>query len=247
MSKKKVYVIYSSDEIKIVDTWDECKALTNGVKGKSFKSFVKSDELEIALWLLEKIVKETEEKRIVMENLVKSLLNLNNNELQSVYDSLGNNTNKNDHEELKEYLNKIGEKNYIAYVDGSYKDETKEYSCGLCVVYNNKIVYEYSNKYNDKNGMRQINGELKSALFACNFAIKNNIKNLYIAYDYEGIEKFATLKWKPKSLDIDFYVNAMQKNMRVLNINFIKIPAHKNFTFNEKADELSKQVLGIKK
>lgn len=248
MAKNKIYAIYSQKELNIVQTWDECKILTNGVKGKSFKSFSNCEKKELSLWFLEKILKENENIKIERKNELKKLLNLKDNDLEILYKELNSFNNKNnDLEELKLYLEKIGKNNYVAYVDGSYKKETQEYSYGICIVYKDKIVFEDSKKYFDKNGMRQINGELKSTLLACNFAIKNNIKKLYIAYDYQGIESFATGEYKTKNSNIQFYIDTMQRYMKILHIEFVKIPSHKNVLYNERADELSKKVLGINK
>lgn len=243
----KVYLIYSQNQIDIVSTWDECKALTHGIKGKLFKSFSEKEKREMALWLLEKAFKEKEDIKVEREKEIQDKLNLSDIEIKEIYSSLGDSHYKKDFKELQDYLDKIEKDNYVAYVDGSYNINTKEYSYGLNIVYKGKTVFEDAKKYPDKNGMRQINGELKAAIIACNFAINNKIKDLYIAYDYEGIEKFATLKWTPKTSDIEFYRDIMQRNIKNMNIGFIKIPAHEKFVNNEKADLLAKQILGIKK
>lgn len=243
----KIYIVYSATNIDVVSTWDECKKLTHGTKGKSFKSFNEKNKEEITLWLLERIVKEKEEVRSKLEKEVIEKISISKKEIDNLYSLVGESHSKKDFSELQKHLDEIEKENYVAYVDGSYNINTKEYSYGVNVVYKGHTVLEDAKKYNDINGMRQINGELKAAIIACNFAIKNKIKKIYIAYDYEGIEKFATEKWSTKSSDISFYKDIMQKNMKSIDINFIKIPAHSNFKNNERADVLAKNALGIKK
>lgn len=243
----KIYIIYSSESIEFVPTWEECKSLTHGLKGKSFKSFKDNQKEEMALWMLERTIKENEEVRIKLENDICNKLNLNKSEIERLYELVGEEYSKKDFKELQETLDRIEKDNYVAYVDGSYNLDTQEYSYGVNIVFKGDTILEDAKKYPDKNGMRQINGELKAAIIACNYAIRNKIKKIYIAYDYEGIEKFATNQWSTKSSDITFYKDTMQNNMKHLDINFIKIPAHSNFKNNEKADVLAKGALGIKK
>lgn len=247
MENKKIYTIYCVEELKIVSTWDICKKLTHGIKGKSFKSFKNDEKIEIALWFLNKIIKESQTIRDLREKDLIKLLNISSNDLETLYLKIENNFEKKDNKELQNYLDEISKKSHIAFVDGSYKDSTKEYSYALCVVNKDKIVFENAKKYKDNNNMRQINGEIKAALFACNYALENNIKDIYIAYDYAGIEKFATMEWETKKEHIQYYIDTMQRFMKVINIHFIKIPAHENFKYNEYADLLAKKVLGIKK
>lgn len=249
----KIYAIYSNnpdDRMLIVSTWDKCKSLTYKQKGKLYKSFPINKKREVALWFLEKINKEDDIVKNQREKELREKLRLDKEEIIYLYSLLEENNNNHkeeDYTKLQNYLDEIEKNDYVAYVDGSYNIKTKEYSYGLCVVFNGKIVFEDAKKYIDKNNMRQINGELKAAIIACNFAINNKIKKLYIVHDYQGVSDFATQKWGTKKEDIEFYVKIMQRNMKNINIEFVKVPAHKKFVYNEKADFLAKEVLGIKK
>lgn len=241
----KIYLIFSKEELKIVDTWNECQSLTKGIKGKKFKSFKKHERENIIKWFLENILKQTNETKDILLNDLKIIMNLSEEELNNYIEN-SNSEVIIDIDELNKKISCISQENYMAFVDGSYKASTKEYSYGLCIIKDDKVVYEAYNKYLDKNGMRQINGELKGALLACQYAIKNNIKKLYIGYDYAGIEQFALRNWKSKNEIINFYVSEMNKYMKLINIEFLKIKSHKKCYWNEYADKLCKAALGIK-
>lgn len=240
---KKVYLICSDEQLYIVDTWDECKTLTHGVKGRLFKSFKKNEEHEMIKWFMENISNKEDK---IKEKLLNDLKIMFDKDVIEECQLNEDTIEPTDNQELNTYISDVMEDDFIAFVDGSYCKDTCEYSYALCIVKDNKVYYEKAEKFNDLNGMRQINGELKGALMACRYAIKNNIKKLYIGYDYKGIEYFATKKWTTNKECIQFYIGAMQKYMELLDIHFIKIPAHKKvFRFNEYVDCLSKEVLGI--
>ncbi|MGM0377630.1 MAG: viroplasmin family protein, partial [Bacteroidota bacterium] len=48
MGAKKYYVIWAGHQTGIVETWEECKRLTQGYKGARYKSFKTKEEAEKA-------------------------------------------------------------------------------------------------------------------------------------------------------------------------------------------------------
>ncbi len=134
-----------------------------------------------------------------------------------------------------------------AYVDGSCKKDV-EYSYGIVLIDNGKVIHEEFAKFNDDaRSMRNVAGELKGAMKAIFYARKMGYSSLIIHYDYKGIEKWATREWKAKNeytQKYRTYVDSARKNMR---IQFVHVKAHTGDTYNERADELAKEALDIKK
>jgi len=130
----------------------------------------------------------------------------------------------------------------IAYVDGSYNNVTKEFSYGAVIFYQNN-EYQFSQKFDDPTlaTMHNVAGELAGAQKAMNFCLEKNIKNLKLHYDYAGIEKWCTQSWKANNENTKkyqtYYLNIKEK----LNITFVKVKAHSNNKFNDRADRLAKR------
>ncbi|SUY46514.1 ribonuclease [Clostridium putrefaciens] len=128
-----------------------------------------------------------------------------------------------------------------AYVDGSYSDLYNMYSYGVVILHKNEIVKFSGRDNNEVNlSMRNVAGELLGAIEAIKWAIKNNIKDIYIHYDYEGIEKWATGIWKTNKEGTKSYKQFIDSIKNDLSIRFIKVKAHSGVTYNEEADVLAK-------
>ena len=135
----------------------------------------------------------------------------------------------------------------ISYVDGSYNDIYNTYGSGFILIYKNEkeeiIKEEYSTGSNNKEFIkfRNIAGEIIATQNIISHAIYKKIENLYIYYDYEGIEKWANNKWNAsKKLTIN-YKKFINENKNKINIKFIKVKAHSNNKGNEEADWLAKR------
>ena len=134
----------------------------------------------------------------------------------------------------------------VAYVDGSYNVHTKEYSYGAVLLHMNK-EYEYSEKGTDSTlaDMRNVAGEILGARKMMELCVKNNIKELDLYYDYEGIEKWCTGAWQAKKEGTQAYRDAYDVMKTTLHVNFHKVAAHTGVELNERVDQLAKKALGI--
>ncbi len=134
----------------------------------------------------------------------------------------------------------------IAYVDGSYKAKSKEFSCGVVIFYKNKI-YEMSKKFNDEDmcSMRNVAGEIKGAESAINFCLSKGISKLKIYYDYEGIARWAKGEWKCNKEGTKNYSEFYKKAKTKIDISFVKVKAHSGNKYNDRADMLAKKALNI--
>lgn len=134
----------------------------------------------------------------------------------------------------------------IAYVDGSFNIATSEFSCGGVIFWNNK-KYNFSQKFDDKKlaEMRNVAGEIKGSERAIKFAMKNKISKLTIYHDYEGIAKWCTGEWKAKKDGTKAYKNFYESAKENIDIVFVKVKGHSGDKYNELADKLAREALGM--
>ena len=137
-------------------------------------------------------------------------------------------------------------KKAIAYVDGSYNCNSNIYGYGAIIFYEGK-VYEYlgSDSNHKLRKMRNIAGELMGATFIINWCLNRKISELDLYYDYLGIEKWATGEWKVNKDGTKSYAFLCYNSRKRLKINFIKVKAHSGERYNEMADLLAKEAVGL--
>lgn len=134
-----------------------------------------------------------------------------------------------------------------AYVDGSYDNSIKKYGSGVVILKNKDVVKTYSVAGNDKElvEMRNVAGEIEASKIAMEYCLKNKIENLVLYFDYEGIEKWCKGDWKtnkPGTIAYKKYYDSIKEN---LNVKFVKVKAHSGDNYNDKADKLAKQAIGL--
>lgn len=140
---------------------------------------------------------------------------------------------------------------YHLYVDGSFAKEQERYSSGLVLLKDDEVLLEYK-KASDDNRYKeyyQVPGELKATMLGLSHAIKMyEIKHIVVYHDYMGVKAHAIGEWERDSqLSKDYYnwfQSFIEKN-KDIKIEFIKVDAHKGNKYNERADVLAKEALGI--
>jgi ribonuclease HI len=125
---------------------------------------------------------------------------------------------------------------YEAFVDGSYISGVTGY--GAVIYLGEEIKAEISGTIPDTN-FRQFGGELKSVIETIKWCQDNNVKKVRINYDYQGIEKFATGKWKAGNTLSKEYVNFILKTKTEIEWRHIK--SHTGNLKNDKADLLAQK------
>lgn len=125
------------------------------------------------------------------------------------------------------------------FVDGCYSDKKKVASYGYVAVKDNNIIQEASGIMDKYTETRNIAGELKATVEAINWAIKQGYSKVYIHYDYEGIEKWATGEWKAKNNISRLYIDYIARIKDTIILSFIKV---KCSIFNEMANNLAAKV-----
>ncbi len=134
----------------------------------------------------------------------------------------------------------------IAYVDGSYKHETREFSCGAVLFYKGDEKH-FSKKYDDPSlaEMRNVAGEIMGSVTVIRYCLENNIPEIDVYHDYEGISRWAKGDWKANKEGTKSYRDFCQKSAQKMKINFVKVKGHSGDKYNDLADELAKKALGI--
>lgn len=134
----------------------------------------------------------------------------------------------------------------IAYVDGSFEEESNCYSYGAVIfTAEGKTTYFQKESDMDMVDMRNVAGEIRGAMYAMDEAIKMGKKVLYLYYDYMGIEKWALGEWKTNKFGTERYKEYYDLISKDLKVIFIKVEAHSGVKYNEEADRLAKKALGI--
>ncbi|MGL5348383.1 MAG: viroplasmin family protein [Peptostreptococcaceae bacterium] len=146
----------------------------------------------------------------------------------------------------KEDISESSEK-IEAYVDGSYEHSIKEYGSGVVILKNNVVEKTYSKRGKEESlvGMRNVAGEIEAAKIAMNYCIENDIENLVLYFDYEGIEKWCTGVWKTNKEGTIEYKKYFESIKSQLNVQFVKVKAHSGNKYNEEADKLAKEAIGL--
>ena len=135
---------------------------------------------------------------------------------------------------------------HIVYIDGSFNVKTEKGGYGLVITKGEEILYEESKELTgDGLSMRNVFGEIVGACRAVELAYMYKIPKIIIAYDYEGIEKWASGAWKRKNEYTRTYHEYMQKAQKGMQIEFRKIKAHSGNKLNDRADILAKKGAGF--
>lgn len=132
------------------------------------------------------------------------------------------------------------------YVDGSYNKVTKEFSYGMIILKDGQEL-KFAKKFSDKElaMMHNVAGEIKGAEAAMEYALGHSFESIVIYHDYEGIAKWCLGDWKTNKDGTKAYKAYYDSVKGKLRIRFVKVAGHSNDKYNDIADELAKQALGL--
>ena len=136
----------------------------------------------------------------------------------------------------------------IAYVDGSYFEG--EYSYGAVIIpdkANMDEIIKLSGKGTDKEmaEMRNVAGEIEGAMAAMRYATENGFKRINIFHDYKGIASWCNGEWKANKSGTMAYKKYFDEMRSMTDIRFYKVKGHSGDFYNDMADALAKEALGI--
>lgn len=136
----------------------------------------------------------------------------------------------------------------VAYVDGSYDHSQLRYAYGCALVLPDEVVtLKGSGAEEDYVAMRNVAGEILGSEQAILWALEHGYQAVTIYYDYEGIEKWADGIWRANKPGTQRYKAFIAEQREKITISFQKVAAHTGVEYNELADRLAKEALGIEK
>lgn len=92
---------------------------------------------------------------------------------------------------------------------------------------------------------RNVAGELLAVRLVIDAALERNIKEIEIFYDYQGIGSWADGKWKANNECTSHYTEYIRKVRERMDVTFTKVKAHTGDKYNEMADDLAKDAVGL--
>lgn len=133
----------------------------------------------------------------------------------------------------------------VAYVDGSFSAETKEFACGAVLFWQGERLL-FSQRYNDPGmaDMRNVAGEILGAVAVIRYCLEHAVPALEIHHDYEGVGKWATGLWKANKPGTQAYAALCKRAMESLSLTFVKVKGHSGNQWNDLADQLARRALG---
>jgi len=137
----------------------------------------------------------------------------------------------------------VAKDKYEIYVDGSFINGATGY--GAVVLKDGNVVDELCGGVDaaEVKDTRQVAGELVAAREALNWCRKHSIDEVSIYYDYLGVEKWATQKWKANQPLTQEYARFVGDCP--IKINWHKVDAHTGNRWNDRADALAKKGAGL--
>lgn len=137
---------------------------------------------------------------------------------------------------------------YAIYVDGSF--DGKDYSYGFVVVdvLKDEALHTQFGKGDHEEAalLRNVAGEMKGAMEALAYCVREGIGEVTLCYDYTGVAMWALKKWQRKNEFTEKYSQFMENYMKKVKVTFLKIKGHSGDKWNDEADGLAKEALGLK-
>ncbi|MCM1498371.1 MAG: ribonuclease H family protein [Clostridium sp.] len=214
---KKYYAVVKGRTKGIYFTWEDCRKQIHEYPGAEFKGFSTIGEAE-------QFIKANAESGMPETDMPASDIPETDNDSYPV----------------------STDTHLIAYVDGSYDHSQLRYAYGCVLVLPEEVVTLNGSGADERYvSMRNVAGEILGSEKAVSWAKEHGYGEITIYYDYEGIEKWADGIWKANKPGTQRYQAFIAEKRNEMVINFQKVEAHTGVKYNEMADMLAKEALGI--
>lgn len=224
MAGSKFYAVRVGLKPGVYRTWEECFPLIHGVKGAVYKSFPTREAAEA----------------FVQGGDGPS-------EAVSAEAAPSEGRRKKNFPPEEEAPYPVPEGTLVAFVDGSYDAVTKKYGFGCVLLTDDgrEICENGWGEHPEAVTARNVAGELQGTLTALRRAEEMGYHEVRICHDYTGIAAWYRGEWRANTYVSRQYVAAAEAYRGILNVTFEKIAAHTGVKYNEMADRLAKQAIGI--
>ena len=236
---KKIYAVKKGLTPGLYLSWDECRSQVDGFPGAEYKSFSAAEDAFDYLGLC--AGDEGYDEAVRMLEAAGMAGGADGKDAGKAAGS--------DAGEAAEHGMTEGVR---AYVDGSYDAGSGRFSCGVVMLRidpEGKIVNirELKEAYDDAEAAahRNVAGEIMGAKTAIDFCLRNGIDEVTIYHDYEGVGKWGDGLWKANNQLTRLYRDYVARAKTRMKISFVKVAAHTGNKYNEMADRLARQALGI--
>lgn len=144
-------------------------------------------------------------------------------------------------------LKSLSKDQAVAYVDGSYNIDTKDFGYGgIIFTQEGEETFNGFDNHPDWSQQRNVAGEIYGSVAAMKKARELGKTELYLHFDYMGIKSWALGDWKT-NIEITKKYKAFYDSIKdELKVTFVKVKAHSNDEYNDLADRLAKDAIGIK-
>ena len=237
MAKTSYYAIKNTKQV--VTTWDECKAIVNGMPKAQFKKFFTIEEAQA---FIEGKVSNVKEPKVIHYQNEQGI----GGTIRLIEDT------------DPFSLNLHGT---VFVVDGSFNAKTGVYGGGVAVYDSSKNLLDTRRISGNKPEFaqsRNVAGEVMAYATAISMAVEHRLSPLTVVCDYEGIVRWSA----PKSVvvrgqacwgaggdtPISDYVRRVltyAKQHGINNIHLIWVRSHTGVKVNDLVDQLAKEAVGV--
>ena len=251
---KKVYAVRRGKITGLFDTWDECRDSVYGYPGAEYKSFGTREAAEdyLAGTFCAARAAEVDMDSGAEANPADIRCGGRRKAAREATESAGAGAVR-----TTGATGAIGgagtagpkrgtEEELVAYVDGSYNSATKEFSYGVVLLLPEEDLC-FSQKMNDRElaQMHNVAGEIKGSEAAMRYALEHGYRKVVIHHDYEGIAKWCLGRWKTNKEGTKAYKAFYDSIRGDLKVEFVKVTGHSGDKYNDMADALAREALGI--
>ena len=241
------YAVKNGKNPGIYSTWAECEKQVKGFPNAQFKKWKRKDEAEAYIRAEKISTGSASAKNLSGSGSTSSAYSLNSLAFKEEKEKTDSLPLQDGSLPAIEELFKTISSDCIAYVDGSFEKDSEVYGYGVVFIEKNGNIEEYfdSGREESYQSMRNVSGEILGALKAASLAVEKGYSSIAIFHDYQGIASWAKGEWKCNKEKTIEYREKMLEFQKKLIISFHKVQAHSGDYFNERADILAKQAVGI--
>lgn len=269
MAKVKFYGVRKGRKIGVFESWEDTIKYVNKYSGAEYKSFKTHNEAQNYVNSVSKkkknnIKKQTKQtnnndktevkiktKEVNKKEVIKSIKKVTEKPKQLEKNKINLEQEQNQLKQKQLFVDYNKEISQVSpsafidvYVDGSYQSSTNSIGYGIVFILSNTFMLKDCGRIPTKEtSTRNVFGEIYAVIRAIQMAVANDIENIRVHYDYEGLEKWITGEWKSKVPISKYYIEYFNQQVLIdkkVNVIFKKVSAHSGNFGNDIADELAK-------